>query len=84
VDAGQAGEGNLEIFVIAGRENITPKVQPIGNAVFNVSFVPKHQTNHLIHVTFNDENVPGKIITINILQLNRNHDITNDKDHQLQ
>ena len=63
VDAGKAGEGNLEIFVISGNENIPAKVQPLGSAVFSVSFTPQHPTHHLIHVTFNDENVPGKINT---------------------
>jgi len=65
VDAGEAGEGNLEILVSAAHSNIPTRVEPLGNARFSVSFVPKQPTHHLIYVTFNDESVPGKSLTIN-------------------
>jgi hypothetical protein len=35
-------------------------VEPLGNARFQVSFTPRLNTTHYIHVTFNEEPVPGK------------------------
>ena len=31
------------------------------SAVFEVSFMPEHSADHLITVTFNEQNVPGKL-----------------------
>ena len=60
VDAGHAGEGNLEILVSAGSGiNIPTRVEPAGGAVFRVSFVPRSPEMHGVIVTFNDEQVPG-------------------------
>ena len=38
VDARTAGEGNLEIFVQVGEQSLPTDVQPLGNAIFGVSF----------------------------------------------
>lgn len=76
VDAGEAGEGNLEILVSAANSNIPTRVEPLGNARFGVSFVPKQPTHHLVYVTFNDEPVPGKSLTINTTSL-KNADLSN-------
>ena len=65
VDAGQAGEGNLEILVTAGSGiNIPTRVEPLGGARFNVTFCPRTADIHHVLVTFNDEAVQGKMITI--------------------
>ena len=38
VDARAAGEGNLEILVQVGDQSLPTDVQPLGNAIFGVSF----------------------------------------------
>lgn len=62
VDASEAGEGSLEILVkstVNGQHSLPTHVESLGNAVFAVSFTPDTSADHLIHVTFNDETVPG-------------------------
>ena len=62
VDASEAGEGSLEILVKStnnGQPSLPTQVESLGNAVFNVSFMPDTSIDHLIHVTFNDEPIPG-------------------------
>lgn len=64
MDASEAGEGNLEILVSAEQSNIPTRVQPLGSARFEVSFVPKLSSDHQVFVTFNEEPVSGKKKTI--------------------
>ncbi|CAG0906552.1 unnamed protein product [Cyprideis torosa] len=59
VDAGQAGEGNLEITISAQGRNIPTQVHPQGSARFLVSFVPLEATDHIVSISFNKEPVPG-------------------------
>lgn len=40
VDAGNSGEGNLEIAVNAKGLNVMTQVQPMGGAKFGVAFTP--------------------------------------------
>ncbi|CAD7015336.1 unnamed protein product [Ceratitis capitata] len=46
VDAGDAGEGNLEITISAKGQNIPTQVHPQGSARFSVSFVPTEACEH--------------------------------------
>jgi hypothetical protein len=39
---------------------IPASVEPMGDAVFGVTFQPELPSDHLIYITFNDESVPGK------------------------
>ena len=70
VDAGEAGEGNLEILVVSSidQQNVPTRVEAMpgqeGQARFRVSFVPRVPGNHSVIVTFNDETVMGKIMRI--------------------
>lgn len=66
VDAGEAGEGNLEITISAKGHNIPTQVHPQGNAKFAVSFVPAESCEHIINVSFNKMPVPGCPITVGI------------------
>ncbi|XP_037903805.1 filamin-B isoform X3 [Hermetia illucens] len=66
VDAGDAGEGNLEITIAAKGHNIPTQVHPQGNARFSVSFVPAEACEHIINVSFNKMPVPGCPISVNI------------------
>ncbi|CRL07142.1 CLUMA_CG020137, isoform A [Clunio marinus] len=66
VDAGEAGEGNLEITISAKGHNIPTQVHPQGNAKFAVSFVPAEACEHVINVSFNKMPVPGCPIHVKI------------------
>ncbi|XP_055380209.1 filamin-A isoform X2 [Condylostylus longicornis] len=66
VDAGDAGEGNLEITISAKGHNIPTQVHPQGNARFSVSFVPNEPCEHIINVSFNKMPVPGCPIEVQI------------------
>lgn len=66
VDAGEAGEGNLEITISAKGLNIPTQVHPQGNARFSVSFVPAEPCEHVINVSFNKMPVPGCPISVQI------------------
>ncbi|XP_039228413.1 filamin-C isoform X2 [Drosophila yakuba] len=66
VDAGDAGEGNLEITISAKGQNIPTQVHPQGSARFSVSFVPTESCEHTINVSFNKMPVPGCPITVGI------------------
>lgn len=66
VDAGDAGEGNLEITISAKGHNIPTQVHPQGNAKFAVSFVPAEPCEHVINVSFNKQPVPGCPIAVSI------------------
>ncbi len=67
MDATAAGEGNLEILVRSGGgggpsvpARVAPWDERSGEAVFRVEFAPEHPSDHLVQVTFNDEEVPGR------------------------
>ncbi|XP_017837072.1 filamin-C isoform X2 [Drosophila busckii] len=66
VDAGDAGEGNLEITISAKGQNIPTQVHPQGSARFSVSFVPTESCEHTINVSFNKMPVPGCPITVSV------------------
>ena len=67
MDASEAGEGNLEILVQSAAEggggaSVPTQVRPLdaaGEAVFAVDFTPRERADHIVRVTFNDEDVPG-------------------------
>ena len=60
MDAGEAGEGNLEILVISPEGvNVATSVEAEGGARFQVSFTPRYTGQHTVQVTFNDEPVHG-------------------------
>ena len=61
MDAGEAGEGNLEILVTSPMGvNVPTQVEALGGARFSVAFGPRQPGHHAVQVTFNDEPVPGK------------------------
>jgi len=72
VDAGEAGEGNLEILVSSPtNDNVPTQVEALGGARFGVSFGPRQPGQHTVQVTFNDEPVPGKSLKCNVSWQNR-------------
>merc|ERR1719474_1973661 len=53
VDAGEAGEGNLEILVSSPTGvNVPTQVEALGGARFGVSFGPRQPGHHAVQVTF--------------------------------
>ena len=72
VDAGEAGEGNLEILVSSpSGVNVPTQVEALGGARFGVSFGPRQPGHHTVQVTFNDEPVPGKLQNVDVTGQNR-------------
>ena len=80
VDASEAGEGNLEIHVQSAEDgaSVPTQVRPMGRprqqqqqeeaaaeAVFEVDFTPRERSDHIVRVTFNDEDVPGNTTHLN-------------------
>ncbi|RWS29658.1 Filamin-B-like protein [Leptotrombidium deliense] len=59
VDASNSGEGNLEISVTTKGKNVMTQVHPIGGAKFRVTFTPTDICEHVVSISFNNEQVPG-------------------------
>ncbi|XP_023244649.1 filamin-B-like [Centruroides sculpturatus] len=68
VDASLAGEGQLEISINDG--NVPNQVQVLGNGRCLVSFRPEAPIPHIIDIKFNDKNVPGCPIEIEVSDTN--------------
>ncbi|OQR78194.1 filamin-A-like [Tropilaelaps mercedesae] len=66
VDAGSSGEGNLEITVTSGGQNVSTQVQPLGGARFTVCFVPQSEVPHSVSIDFNGRAVPGSPFPVTI------------------
>ena len=55
-----AGEGQLEISINDG--DVPNAVQVLGGGKCLVTYTPEHPITHEIEVTFNGEQVPGKLL----------------------
>lgn len=62
VDASQAGEGTLELVVTTRKSSVRAEVLMKSRGLYNVTFVPQEKVSHYINITFNEEDVPGKLI----------------------
>jgi filamin len=72
VDAAEAGEGNVEI-VVSDEESrqVATRVEQMGNARYQISFVAQEALHHRIDVTFNKEPVPGTPFGVDIMDASR-------------
>lgn len=60
VDAGQAGEGSLEIGISNMQGQYIPnQVKPLGNSKFEIQFLPQEAQMHFANISFNSEPVKG-------------------------
>ncbi|XP_076454408.1 filamin-B-like [Babylonia areolata] len=59
LDANNAGDGDLEIQVMAAGESVANQARQEKDAKFSVTFTPRTPTRHKISVTFNGDPVPG-------------------------
>lgn len=60
VDAGQAGEGSLEIGISNSQGQYIPnQVKPLGNSKFEIQFLPQEAQMHYANISFNSEPVKG-------------------------
>ncbi|XP_022709435.1 filamin-A-like isoform X1 [Varroa jacobsoni] len=66
VDASSSGEGNLEITVSSGSQNVSTQVQPLGGARFAVCFVPQSDALHSVSIDFNGRAVPGSPFPVTV------------------
>jgi len=60
IDAVRAGSGGLEIVVAVVGHTIPNYVKTLTRGLYEVSFTPQSADVHVIEVTFNGNNVPGK------------------------
>ncbi|XP_040581281.1 uncharacterized protein [Lepeophtheirus salmonis] len=91
VDASEAGDGNLEIFVQSRKNfrdnyeagySLKTHVEPLGDAHFNVSFLPEELEDHIVCITFNDHNVPGSPFVSKLSDNSRNNNPSNSNYHR--
>ena len=62
VDASNAGEGSLEILVQVGEHSLLTDVEPLGSAIFGVSFQPlESDAINSRPPTINDDNLSVNI-----------------------
>lgn len=59
MDCSNAGEGTLTVDVRGQQTTAFTEIQPKGNNFFDVAFTPQENVPHQIHVTFNQQVVPG-------------------------
>ncbi|KAJ8309862.1 hypothetical protein KUTeg_011727 [Tegillarca granosa] len=59
VDASAAGEGILEIVILADGKTVPHRVVSLDDGQYEVRFTGREATRHRIHLTFNEEYVPG-------------------------
>ena len=60
MDVREAGEGNLEISVASGGQNIQNHVRQLAPGRFEVGYTPAEGGQHSAVVTFNGEHVKGR------------------------
>ena len=82
VDAGEAGEGSLEIGISSHGHFIANQVTPLGDSVFQVQFTPKHAGLHHATIAFNGEPVTGNPFAIHIADANNNNNNNKLAPHQ--
>ncbi|CAB3388551.1 Hypothetical predicted protein [Cloeon dipterum] len=59
VDAAEAGEGTLELVVSTAQGTVKAEVAAVARGLYKVTFVPTRAEPHFVHVSFNEEDVPG-------------------------
>lgn len=70
VDAGQAGEGSLEIGISCNGQYIPNQVKPLGNSKFEVHFLPQEAAIHYANINFNNDPVKGSPFAIKVVDTN--------------
>ncbi|KAG9511032.1 Filamin-A [Fragariocoptes setiger] len=68
INATNSGEGSLIISCtrVSNGQNIPTQVNPLGGAIFEVTFVPKYVDEYSVNITFNDQQVLGSPFTIQV------------------
>ena len=61
VDASRAGEGMLQVVVLADGTTVQHDLRNLGKGMYDLSFTPVLPVRHRVHLTFNEEYVPGNI-----------------------
>lgn len=59
VDAAEAGEGTLELVVSTAQGTVKAEVAACARGLYQVTFVPPRSEPHFVHISFNEEDVPG-------------------------
>lgn len=61
VDATEAGEGTLELVVSTEQSTVKAEVVAMSRGLYDVTFVPHSLLSHFVNISFNEQDVPGKI-----------------------
>ena len=61
MDASEAGDGNLEIHVVAEGDSVPNYVKQETDTLFRVTFTPQRACIHQVQIRFNGEPVPGTL-----------------------
>lgn len=60
VDASKAGGGILEVAILANKNHVPHTLEDLGKGIYEISFVGQEAVRHRVHLTFNEEYIPGK------------------------
>ena len=73
MDASAAGEGNVEIVVTDehSRRQVATRVEQIGQARYQISFIATEAVHHRIDITFNKDPVPGTPFGVDIMDASK-------------
>jgi len=62
VDSSEAGFGDVDVSVTQGGVGVPVKRSQVAVDIARYSFTTKLPKQHIIHVTFNGQNVPGQCL----------------------
>lgn len=70
VDASKAGGGILEVAILANKNHVPHTLEDLGKGIYEISFVGQEAVRHRVHLTFNEEYIPGKNSKLTVRRMN--------------
>lgn len=67
VDASKAGGGILEVAILANKNHVPHTLEDLGKGIYEISFVGQEAVRHRVHLTFNEEYIPGSPFWIEVM-----------------
>lgn len=59
MDASKAGEGMLQVIILADGTTVDHNLITKEDGMYDITFTPELSVRHRVHLTFNEEYVPG-------------------------
>jgi len=75
VDTSEAGFGDLDVCVTQSGIGVPVKRNQVSLTLARYSFQAKLPKQHLIHITFNGENIPGKVFFNSVYLFEKHHSV---------